>query len=289
MIFPFLSISRRSWFLAMFALLLAGCATGGTAPTAVTPSAPVAPRAAAPADLGQLHERAAQGDAQAQFVLAIHYLHGRGGAPRRPEVAVRWLQRAAAQKHDDAQLLLAVLHQRGEGVPADLGKAFQLARQVAERGHRFGMGMVAECYEHGRGVKPDPAQAVYWYRRAAEAGEPLAQTRLGYLYLAGRGVKPDRKQAVQWLERAAAQYHPPAFYILGFLHLGQDGGASDPVAAYQWLLMAERIAPRPDLAARNARTTLESKLSPADQARARKLADEWLAQHPRPARPAPGP
>ena len=26
-----------------------------------------------------------------------------------------------------------------------------------------------------------------------------------------------------------------------------------------------------------------------DQARARKLASEWLAQHPRPARPAPGP
>ncbi len=288
MIFPSPSISHRSWLPAMLVIMLAGCATGATAPTAATP---VEPRAVAPApsDLGQLHERAASGDARAQYVLAVLYLHGRGGAPRRPEVAVRWLQRAAAQKHDDAQLLLAVLHQRGEGVPADLGKAFRLARQVAERGHRFGMGMVAECYEHGRGVKPDPAQAVYWYRRAAEAGEPLAQTRLGYLYLAGRGVKPDRKQAVQWLERAAAQYHPPAFYILGFLYLGQEGGASDPVAAYQWLLMAERIAPRPDLAARNARTTLESKLSRADQARARTLADEWLAQHPRPARTAPGP
>lgn len=282
-------ILGRSLPLAAVVLLLAGCATGGTVPTA--PAAPVAPREAAPvpADLGQLHEHAAQGDARAQFVLAVQYLHGRGGAPRRPEVAVRWLQRAAAQKHDEAQLLLAVLHQRGEGVPVDLTKAFRLARQVAERGHRYGMGMVAECYEHGRGVKPDPAQAVHWYRRAAEAGEPLAQTRLGYLTLAGRGVKPDRKQAMFWLERAAAQYHPPAFYMLGFLHLGQDGSASDPVVAYQWLLMGESIAPRPDLAARNAKTTLESKLSAADLARARKLASEWLAQHPRPARRLPGP
>ena len=279
---------RRALLPVAVVWLLAGCATGGTAPTVVTPAAP-RETAPAPADLGQLHERAAQGDAQAQFVLAVQYLHGRGGAPRRPDTAARWLQRAAAQKHDDAQLLLAVLHQRGEGVPVDLTKAFRLARQVAERGHRYGMGMVAESYEHGRGVKPDLAQAVHWYQRAAEAGEPLAQTRLGYLYLTGRGVKPDRKQAMHWLERAAAQYHPPAFYILGFLHLGQDGSASDPVAAYQWLLMGESIAPRPDLAARNAKTTLESKLSAADQARARKLASEWLAQHPRPARPAPGP
>ncbi len=260
------------------ALTLAGCAGGGPSPS-VDP-APAAAPAPVAIDLGQLHEKAAQGDARAQFVLALHYLHGRGGAPRRPEVAVRWLQRAAAQNYDDAQLLLAVLYQRGEGVPVDMGRAFRLARAVAERGHRHGMGIVAESYEHGRGVKPDLVQAAVWYRRAAEAGEPLSQTRLGFFYLTGRGVKQDRSQAVHWLERAATQYYPPAFYMLGFLHL--EGAGSDPVIAYQWILLGTSVDPRPNLSAVNAKTSLETRLSRADQARARKLVAEWQARYPRP-------
>ena len=157
-------ILLRHLMAMVVALMLAGCAGGGPSPSAETNAA--ATPAPAPVDLGQLHEKAAQGDARAQFFLALQYLHGRGGAPRRPEVAVRWLQRAAAQKYDDAQLLLAVLYQRGEGVPVDMARAFKLAKQVAERGHRHGMGIVAESYEHGRGVAPNLAQAAVWYRRA---------------------------------------------------------------------------------------------------------------------------
>jgi TPR repeat protein len=281
------SVPTRWWLPVLVALALSGCATPGSAPgTARPPGDGRDPSSSV--DLGRLHERAAQGDAPAQFELGVFYLHGRGGAPRRPEVAVRWLKRAAAQRHDDAQLLLAVLHQRGEGVPVDLSESFRLARQVADRGHRHGMGLVAESYEHGRGVKPDMAQAIYWYRRAAEAGEPISQTRLGYLYLTGRGVKTDRAQAGLWLERAAVQYHAPAFYILGFMHLGRDGGRADPVAAYQWLLLGEAADPRPNLPARNAKTALEAQLGPADKDRARRQAGEWQSRHPRPAARTPG-
>ena len=111
----------------------------------------------------------------------------------------------------------------------------------------------------------------------------MSQTRLGYFYLTGRGVKQDRAQAIHWLERAATQYYPPAFYMLGFLHVGSEGAGSDPVIAYQWILLGTSTDPRPNLAAQNAKTSLETRLSAADQARARKLVAEWQARHPRPA------
>jgi len=96
-------------------------------------------------------------------------------------------------------------------------------------------------YEAGRiGLQRDFAQAEHWYRMAAEQGDPFAQASLAILLGFGKGIPKDQVQALMWYEVAAAR---------------SKGGDRDTI-----------VEMRDDLARR---------MSPADQAEARRRAQEW--------------
>ena len=63
-----------------------------------------------------LEERAAAGEAAAQFKLGKMYATGDGLTENDAE-AVSWYRKAAEQGHVDGQNSLAVMYSRGEGVP----------------------------------------------------------------------------------------------------------------------------------------------------------------------------
>src|SRR5690606_18849152 len=63
----------------------------------------------APAPDPVLLEKAAKGDAKAQYDMGIAYASG-NGAPRDHRAAVSWLEKAAAQKHVEAQYDLGMIY-----------------------------------------------------------------------------------------------------------------------------------------------------------------------------------
>jgi TPR repeat protein len=116
--------------------------------------------------------KANQGDANAQFNLALLYFNGRG-TPQDTRYAIYWYKKAAVQGHVNALYFLSKLYRTG----------------------------------HGEEVPQDPKKAVYWLTKAAEQGLVNAQYSLGHNYQYGDGAPQDYKQAFFWYTKAAEQGH----------------------------------------------------------------------------------
>lgn len=111
----------------------------------------------------------------------------------------------ALQNDARAQFRLAVMYQRGEGVPRDEAEAARWLLRAAARGYGPAHYALYFAYTSGRGVPADGAKALYSPRRAAELGEPEAQYRLGVMHGNGEGVPRDIVAAYVWFDLAAAQ------------------------------------------------------------------------------------
>ena len=74
---------------------------------------------------------AEQGDANAQYTLAIKYVNG-WGVPKDEKEAVKWLRLAAEQGDVDALFRLPVMLERGDGVPKDDKEAVKWYRLAAD-------------------------------------------------------------------------------------------------------------------------------------------------------------
>ncbi len=124
----------------------------------------------------------------------------------------------------------------------------------------------------------DGASAV---RSLAEQGDREAQFALGTMYRDGQGVKQDYAKALRWWRKAAAQGDIDAQYALGNFYSGGTGIARDNVQAYVWYSIAAANTGADWLAAiaGSNRQVLVARMSPADIAKAERLAAEWMAEH----------
>jgi TPR repeat protein len=95
----------------------------------------------------------------------------------------------------------------------DYGAALPHLREAAEQGRAEAQFLLGLMSERGQGVPQDDGQAADWYGRAAEQGHAGAMNRLGMLHRAGRGVPEDLVRAaelflylaVRWYAKAARQ------------------------------------------------------------------------------------
>ncbi len=99
--------------------------------------------------------------------------------------------------------------------------------------------MLGVMHEYGDGVEVSYSDAVRWYEAAAERGLTSAETRLGSLYVDGTGVPPDAQRARLWLERAARKRDPLALFMLGDLSAHGQGVPQSLEDAYAYYLLAE--------------------------------------------------
>jgi TPR repeat protein len=86
--------------------------------------------------------------------------------------------------------------------------AFRKLRPLAERGSADAQAILALMYQQGNGVAQDAVMAAHWYLAAAEQGHVGAQYQLGLLYDKGQGVPPSTVIAYKWLNLAAARAEP---------------------------------------------------------------------------------
>lgn len=117
------------------------------------------------------YERAAKaGLADAQYAIAQIYANGAGGRNRDEAEARRWLERAARQSFDSAELDLGTWMIEGRGGPKDRKAGFTWLMRAALGGNVAAQNRVAKLYMKGIGTEPDSILAAAWYILAKRAG-----------------------------------------------------------------------------------------------------------------------
>ena len=116
----------------------------------------------------------------------------------------------AEQGDASAQFNLALIYDNGEGVIEDDKEAVKWYRLAAEQGDASAQYNLGVSYDNGEGVIEDDKEAAKWFRLAAEQGDASAQYNLGNMYDNGEGVIQDNVYAHMWFNIAAASGHEKA-------------------------------------------------------------------------------
>ncbi len=102
--------------------------SGGSSPTPPLQSGHIA---------SNYESGAANGNAEAQYNLAMCYYHGTGGVSKSYSSAAAWLEKAALKNHAGAQLRLAEMYEKGQGVMLSFSKAEQLYQKAAQSNNQL--------------------------------------------------------------------------------------------------------------------------------------------------------
>ena len=121
---------------------------------------------------GHMLFAAEAGVAAAQYDLGTLYASGTGVDPPNAFEAAKWIGKAAAAGHTEAQVAYAVMLFRGHGVPPDEKHGAQLFRAAAEKGVAIAQNRLARCYANGAGVEKDLVEAAQWYLISKAAAGP---------------------------------------------------------------------------------------------------------------------
>jgi TPR repeat protein len=152
-----------------------------------------------------------QGDAEAEYQLAYHYLWCTPCDDEATRDRMReFLKRAAAKDHPDALWFMCTceLDSRNPEFERLLLRAGQLGSVNAQR--KLGV-----MYATGDWSGPqDLAEAARWYRLAAEKGHAESQYDLGFMLLLGEGGPKNTEEGLMWLERAGELGEYKAFQLL---------------------------------------------------------------------------
>lgn len=179
-----------------------------------------------------------EGSALAQYRYARVLLEGRGG-PRDNDGAQAWLEKAVAQNHLPAHVLLArmLLQPRASDageVPADPARAAGLLKNAAARGNAEAQYYLGLLYRAGRGVEQDMTEAFTWLLAAGEQQYGPAAYELARAYSRGEGVETSDAEAIRWLTAAAeADVVEAQFFLAEAYRLGR-GTAEDKPQAVRW-------------------------------------------------------
>jgi TPR repeat protein len=136
--------------------------------------------------------------------------------------AVKFFTPLAQQGNAYAQFKLAVLYRKGQGIQQDYKEALKWNRLAAEQGYAKAQNNLGVMYGRGDGVTQDYKEAVKWYRLAAEQGYDIAQNNLGKMYDDGLGVQRDINEAIKWYKKAAEQGHREAQSNLEYLDTDEN-------------------------------------------------------------------
>jgi uncharacterized protein len=190
---------------------------------------------------GALESWKAAGDqdcATALHQLGLFYLSPRGGAKN--DEAVKWLHKAAALGHAEAQVALGELLDVKDAETSDLHKARDWYSKAAQQGHPKGQHRLGKMLVFGKGGVEDPVEGVRLYRTALlRATDQTLQEVLNSLAFAcneGIGVKRDPREAGKHLKAAADLGLPLAQYNMGVFVLQEQN--KNYTEAVKWFHLA---------------------------------------------------
>lgn len=179
--------------------------TAGSSPPVPSPSPATQARAAhSPSEQvdpanPRLRRAARDGDAFAQFVLALGYLRG-DRVKHDPVLAAQWMAKAAKQDSPIAQAFLGQMYLSGTGVTQDSKQAMHWLTLAAGNGDNHARIQLGQIYLSDRIVPHDYDKARQIFLDVARhTSLALPKVALGEIYYRGLGVPASNMQAVKWL------------------------------------------------------------------------------------------
>src|SRR5262245_25111602 len=158
---------------------------------------------------GWLLAKAQAGMPEAQTQLAVMLQVQAAKQPERAEEnyrkAAELFRKAADQNYAQAQVELATLYAKGQGVPQDNAKAMEWGHKAARGGDVAAMGWLGAKYLEGKIVKKDVGVGLIWLEKAANQGNALSQMILATAYLGTPDVPANPQKAKYWRERLATK------------------------------------------------------------------------------------
>lgn len=120
----------------------------------------------------------------------------------------------------------------GKGVPKDLGRALEMYRSAADKGHVTAQYHLAVAYGNGVGVETNEREALRWLRVAAAQGNFGAQYNLslGLIF----GPSRDAQTAARWIKELANLNYEPAFRVLGWMYTTGTGVEHSIKESIRW-------------------------------------------------------
>lgn len=150
------------------------------------------------AALKLMETAAAGGNTLAQFNLAQMYVE-RDRGPDGFAKALPFYEKAAATGLPDAQYALAQVYASGvAGKKQDLAEARKYMQLAARQGFDTAQLDLGTWLVEGRGGPRDYKGGFVWLKRAAEGGNVAAMNRLAKLYMNGLGTDPNAIDAAAW-------------------------------------------------------------------------------------------
>ncbi len=160
------------------------------------------------------------------------------------DAALKELRPLIEKNDPNAQFLMGMLYDAGNGVPQDQAIAALWYRKAAQQNHLIAQLFLGTFYYSGTGVKRDYKEAVRWLQSPAEKGNDQAQFYLGAIYEAGGdGVSKDSSTAIEWLRKASAQRNTRAMGTLSTLLFSRKRDEKDLIDAYVWSHLAADYDP----------------------------------------------
>ncbi len=111
----------------------------------------------------------------------------------------------------------------------------------------------------------------------AEQGHASAQYNLGVMYEWGNGVTQNDSIAIKWYKLSAERSHKDAQNNLGAMYSKGEGTDRDFIEALKWFIISEKNGSE---GGRKNIEIVEKRMTPEQVTQARKIAREWLKQHP---------
>jgi uncharacterized protein len=192
------------------------------------------------------------------------------------QTALSEVRPLASQGDPNAQFLLGMLYDSGQGVPQDHAAAAAWYRKAAEQDHVLAQVYLGVLLCMGQGVKRDYGKAARCFRKPAESGNDVAQFYLGALYAEGNGVEKSGSEAIHWLTKSAAQRNTRAMGLLAVGLFSRARDDQDLIDAYVWSHLAADLDPIQ--AATSARKVIEKYCNAAQKKQGKARVAEWQRQ-----------
>jgi TPR repeat protein len=108
------------------------------------------------------------------------------------------LQEDAENGIPEAQYNLALIYDKGTGVPQSYEKSFEWFLKAANSGFDSGQFALGYMYLHGHGRDKNIVEAEKWFLKAALQGHARSQFTLGLIYDVGEGVDRSVGKSYFW-------------------------------------------------------------------------------------------
>ena len=158
-------------------------------------------------------------------------------------------------------------------------------KALAEKGDARAQFQLANKFYYGEGVGKDYVQSFEWASRSAAQDNPKAKYRLASLYLLGYGIAKDAdkamalfKECAKGIRKLAEQNDALAQLFLGVMYEKGIGVERDFKEAFKWWDIA---ATNGQQNAKNNKSVIAKKMTPAQIAKAEELVKEMIKKNPK--------